>query len=252
VGDSGPEPGGLSRRSLLGRGLGLSGGALVAGVSGVAACGDSGSTSSGAAVTTTPVTGPEEALKRLLAGNKRFVRGRLAHPGRDNARRAEQAEHQTPFAVVLGCSDSRVPPEIVFDEGIGDLFLVRVAGNTANDDIVLGSIEYAASVLKSVVVVVLGHEECGAVKATVDLVTKGKTAPGHIASFLQPIVPAVEAVRSEPAGEIVNAGIRENVRRQVRQLTSSQPVLAGLVGSGALKIVGAEYELKTGAVALLA
>jgi len=238
----------LSRRSFLG----VSAALLAAGAA--SACGASGSSSSGTATTvpTVPARNGDEAVRRLLAGNGRFVKGRPLHPGRDSVRRAEQAEGQTPFAVVLGCADSRVPPEIVFDEGIGDLFPVRVAGNTAVDDIVLGSIEYSAAVLKSVVIVVLGHEECGAVKAAVDLVTKGKTAPGHIASFVQPIVPAVEAVRSQPAADLVNAAIRENVRRQVELLKSSQPLLAGLVQSGAVKVVGAEYALHSGKVDLVA
>jgi carbonic anhydrase len=241
----------LSRRSFVGKGLGVGGGVLITGVA--AACSGSGSSSSSnAAVTTAPVTTGDQAVSRLLAGNERFVKGRLVHPDRDNVRRAEQAEHQTPFAVVLGCADSRVPPEIIFDEGIGDLFPVRVAGNTATDDIVLGSIEYAAAVLKSVLVVVLGHAECGAVKATVDLVIKGTAAPGQIGSVLQPIVPAVEAVRSQPPVELVDAAIKENVRRQVAHLKSSQPVLAGLVESGTLKVVGAEYALTTGKVEIVA
>jgi carbonic anhydrase len=239
----------LSRRSFLGKGAGVSAGVLVAGVAG--ACGSSGSSSSSAATPTSmPATNGDEAVKRLMAGNDRFVKGNLVHPGRDTVRRAEQAEGQTPFAVVLGCADSRVPPEIVFDEGIGDLFPVRVAGNTAVDDIVLGSIEYSAAVLKSVLVVVLGHEECGAVKAAVDQVTKGKTVPGHIAAFVAPIVPAVEAVRAE--SDLVNAAIRENIRRQVELLKSSQPLLAPLVQSGAVKVVGAEYALHTGKVEFVA
>jgi carbonic anhydrase len=194
----------------------------------------------------------DDAVRRLQAGNERFVQGRLLHPGRDDVRRAEQAEGQTPFAVVLGCADSRVPPEIVFDEGIGDLFPVRVAGNTAVDDIVLGSIEYSAVVLKSVLIVVLGHEECGAVKAAIDLVTKGKTPPGHIAGVVQPIVPAVEAVRNQPASELLNAATRENILHQVELLKSSEPLLAGLVKSGTLKVVGAEYALHSGRVDLVA
>jgi carbonic anhydrase len=241
----------LSRRSFLGKGAGVSAGVLVAGVAG--ACGSSGSSSSSAVASTTmPATNGDEAVKRLMAGNDRFVKGNLAHPGRDTVRRAEQAEGQTPFAVVLGCADSRVPPEIVFDEGIGDLFPVRVAGNTAVDDIVLGSIEYSAAVLKSVLVVVLGHEECGAVKAAVDQVTKGTTVPGHIASFVAPIVPAVEAIRSQPAAELVNAAIRENIRRQVEFLKSSQPLLAPLVQQGTVKVVGAEYALHSGKVDFVA
>ncbi len=197
---------------------------------------------------TMAVTKHDEALKRLLAGNERFVAGRLDHPGRDNVRRAEQAEHQTPFAVVLGCSDSRVPPEIVFDEGIGDLFPVRVAGNTADDDIVLGTIEYGAEVLECVLVVVLGHEACGAVKATVDQVLNGNVSPGHIESVLKPIVPAVEVAQAQSPTDLVRAATLENIRRQVDHLKTSQPVLADLVRAGSVNVVGAEYDLTSGKV----
>jgi carbonic anhydrase len=238
---------GLSRRSFIGKSLAASGVALVGGV--VAACGDSGSSSSASSTTsTTPVNNPDQALARLLDGNKRFVSGNLDHPRRDDVQRAEQAEGQTPFAIILGCADSRVPPEIVFDEGLGDLFSVRVAGNTASDDIVVGSIEYAAAVLECVLLVVLGHGECGAVKATIDQVTKGKQAPGHIDALLQPIVPAVEAVKATAPDQLLDAAIRENVRHTVSLMQSSQPVLAPLVQAGKLKVVGAEYELHSGRV----
>jgi carbonic anhydrase len=246
VTDSGTATSDLSRRSFLGKGLLVSGGLAAAGLGG--ACGDSRSTSSETTPTTTPVTNGDDGWKRLMAGNERFVSGKLAHPNRDIFRRAEQAEHQTPFAVILGCADSRVPPEIVFDEGIGDLFPVRVAGNTAADSTVLGSIEYGAAVLNCVLIVVLGHAACGAVKAAVDKVTKGTTVPGHIDSVLQPIVPAVEAVRARNEPDLVEAAIRENVRRQVELLRTSQPILAGLAQGGKVEVIGAEYEIATGIV----
>jgi len=247
--DTKPHSLDVSRRSLLRTGIAVCGGIAVAGVAG--ACGDSSSSTSSASATTTPVSNPDQALTRLLDGNGRFVTGKLVHPGRDDVRRAEQAEGQTPFAVIVGCSDSRVPPEIIFDEGIGDLFPVRVAGNTAADDIVVGSIEYAVAVLNCVLVLVLGHEECGAIKATIDLVTKGKQVPGHISGVVQPIVPAVEAVKSTPADQLLDAAIRENVRRTVAHLQSSTPILADAVQSGKLKVAGAEYALHSGKVALV-
>jgi carbonic anhydrase len=197
------------------------------------------------------VTNGDEAWERLLAGNDRFVTGRSRLGRRDDVRRADKAEHQAPFAVVLGCADSRVPPEIVFDEGIGNLFSVRVAGNAANTDAVLGSIEYGAVVLKCVLVVVLGHEQCGAVRSTIDLLTEGKGVPGHIESLLQPIVPAVEAVRDRPEGELWTAAIRENVHRQVELVKTSQPILARLTQASELKVVGAEYTFETGRVDLV-
>jgi carbonic anhydrase len=235
----------LSRRSFLG----LSGAVLVAGVAGSCSNGDSDEEET---VSDVPVKNGEDAWLRLVEGNKRFVDNDLDHPRRDTVRRAAQAEKQTPFAIVVGCSDSRVPPEIVFDEGIGDLFPVRVAGNTATDDIVLGSIEYGAAILNCVLLVVLGHEECGAVKAAVDLVTKGTAVPGHINGVVEPIVPAVEAVRAGPDADIVHAAMRENVRRQVELLRTSQPILAPLVEQRKLNVVGAEYALRTGAVERLA
>ena len=235
----------LSRRSFLNKGLVVSGGLAVAGLG--VACGDSGSKSTSTTATTAPTNG-EDAWKLLQEGNARFVSGELAHPKRDFFRRAEQAEHQTPFAVILGCADSRVPPEIVFDEGIGDLFPVRVAGNTAADNTVLGSIEYGAAVLHCVLILVLGHESCGAVKAAVEKVTKGTTPPGHIDSVIQPIVPAVEAARARNEPDLLEAAIRENVKRQVELLQSSQPVLAGLVQGGKTKVIGAEYDITSGHV----
>ncbi len=239
----------LSRRTFVERGLVLGGGVFATGV--VAACGSSSSKSSAttaATATTMPMTNPDQALKRLQAGNARFVAGRLDHPGRDTVRRAEQAETQTPFAVILGCSDSRVPPEIVFDEGIGDLFPVRVAGNTGDDDIVLGTIEYGAVVLKCVLVVVLGHENCGAVKAAVDQVVNANVPPGHIESVLKPLVPAVEGARATSPPDLVHASMLENVRLQVSHLKTSQPLLAPLVTAGTVNVVGAEYNLTTGKV----
>ena len=138
--------------------------------------------------------------------------------------------------------------EIVFDEGIGDLFPVRVAGNTAADNTVLGSIEYGAAVLHCVLILVLGHESCGAVKAAVEKVTKGTTPPGHIDSVIQPIVPAVEAARARNEPDLLEAAIRENVKRQVELLQSSQPLLAGLVQGGKTKVIGAEYDITSGHV----
>lgn len=232
-----------SRRKFLGSGLAVAGGAVTA--SAVPA---------GARVfprrrEAAPTTGAA-ALRRLQDGNRRFVSGKAKGQGPYNARRAELAEGQAPFAVVLGCSDSRVPPEIVFDEGLGDLFLVRVAGNTAADPIVIGSIEYAATILGSILLMVLGHDDCGAVKAAVDVATKAKTLPGDLPSVAQPILPAVEMVRAEPADAIVDAAIQANVRRTAAGL-AAVPLLADLVAQNKFTIVGAEYQLKSGKVKLI-
>ena len=184
----------------------------------------------------------DEALERLLAGNARFVSGTPEHPRRDEARRAEQAGGQTPVAAVLSCSDSRVPPEIVFDQGIGDLFVVRIAGNTAADDITLGSLEFAIAVLGCPLLLVLGHEECGAVKATVDSVVHSKEVHGHLAALVRPIVGAVDAVRTASPEALLDAVVKENVHRQVGSLAESFP---------AVTVVGARYDLHTGSAAVV-
>jgi carbonic anhydrase len=232
-----------SRRTFLGSGLAAAGGVLIAEAL------PAGARTLERGPRAAPTTAAA-ALRRLQAGNQRFVSGKAMGPGRYNARRAELAEGQAPFAIVLGCSDSRVPPEIVFDQGLGDLFLVRVAGNTAADPIVIGSIEYAATILGSILLMVLGHDDCGAVKAAVDVATKGKSLPGDLNSVAQPILPAVEAVRSEPADAIVDAAIQENVRKTVAGL-GAVPLLADLVAKNKLMIVGAEYRLKSGRVDLI-
>lgn len=232
-----------SRRAFLGSGIAVAGGVLTAGA---LPAGAQGSTRDADAA---PADGAA-ALRRLQAGNKRFVAGRSKSLGKWNARRAELAEGQAPFAIILGCADSRVPPEIVFDEGLGDLFVVRVAGNTAAAPIVIGTIEYAATILDSVLLMVLGHDDCGAVKAAVDVATKGKVLPGDLPSVAQPILPAVEAVRAQPADTVVDAAIQENVRRAVSGL-GAVPLLADRVSANKLTIVGAEYRLKSGKVDLI-
>ncbi len=178
----------------------------------------------------------DEALARLMDGNARYTGGRATGPNRDEGRRQEQAEGQTPFAVVLACADSRVAPELIFDQGIGDLFVVRVAGNTAAEEVTLGSIEFGVSVLGCPLLMVLGHESCGAVKAAVD-----GGAEGHLAALVAPIVPAVDAVRGE-ADDVIAAAVDENVRRQIAALAETFP---------SVTVVGARYDLHTGAVSLV-
>jgi carbonic anhydrase len=193
---------------------------------------------------------PAAALARLDAGNARFVSGALEHPRRDRDQRAALAAGQQPYAVVLGCSDSRVPHEILFDEGLGDLFAVRVAGNTAADAIVLGSVEFAVAVLGVRALVVLGHEDCGAVKAAVDVARGGEPPPGDIAAVVAPIVPVAADVLASMPGDatdaaVVDACVRANVRATVDRL-ATVAALATAVESGALTIAGREYRLATG------
>ena len=193
---------------------------------------------------------PDDALRRLDAGNERFVSGDLQHPRRDHDHRASLSKGQRPYAAVLGCSDSRVPHEILFDEGLGDLFAVRVAGNTALDPLVVGSVEFAVAYLGVNAVVVLGHESCGAVSAAIDIVRDGVDLPGNIMAVVAPIVPVVEAVlaampTSTPDEELVDACVRANVAHAVEQL-SKVALLADAIAAGTLVLAGREYRLATG------
>jgi carbonic anhydrase len=193
-----------------------------------------------------PTISGDEALQRLIDGNKLYVAGRPRHPHQTEERRFEVASGQKPIAVVLGCSDSRVPPEVIFDQGLGDLFVVRVAGNIV-DSAVQGSIEYAVAELGVPLIVVLGHQRCGAVKATVEVVEKGGQLPGQIEAIADKIKPAVKSVRDLP-GDILSNSIKANVEMVVGQLKNSQPILAGSVKEDRLKVVGAIYELDSGIV----
>jgi carbonic anhydrase len=186
----------------------------------------------------------DRALQKLMEGNARYVSARAAHPNQTPARRAEVIEGQHPFAVIVGCSDSRVPPEIIFDQGLGDLFVVRLAGHVSNDE-ALGSIEYAVEHLGTRLIMVLGHDGCGAVTAAV----KGGGAPGRIGSVFNAIAPAVQKAKNRP-GDLLKNAIRENVAMVVEQLQSSAPLLQALVKNGGLKITGALYNLDDGKVTI--
>jgi carbonic anhydrase len=184
---------------------------------------------------------PDEALQRLLDGNARFVAGKPQAPHRDFARLREVEPKQAPFAAFLGCADSRVPIEIIFDQGFGDCFPVRVAGNIVSPEII-ASLEFGCAVLGAQTLVVLGHSKCGAVKATLD----GGAVPGQISTLYQHIQPAVDAAHGD-----LDAAIAINVRNQASLLRKSSPVLAGMIKSGTLRIVGAVYDLASGKVSLL-
>jgi len=241
-----------SRRAFLVKGAVATGGILVGGS--LAGCGSGSGVAAVAESTTSTfphVTTGDQGLARLMAGNARFVRGRPTNAGRTSARKVELVDTQSPFAIILGCSDSRVSPEIVFDQGIGDLFVVRVAGNTAMDPILLGSIEYSVEELGSVLLMVLGHENCGAVKATLAKVQKGTSFSGDIGTLLDPVVPAAQSVATMPAAFQLDAAIRQNVMNQVQLLSSSAAILQPAITAATLKIVGAEYILATGKVNLL-
>jgi carbonic anhydrase len=220
-----------------------------------------------------PMVSPTDAISRLKEGNSRFAAGRPQHPDEsseeraymaknsyENAgaislgmsseqaakRRAELIKSQHPFAIILSCSDSRVPPEIIFDEGLGDLFIVRVAGNVLNDEC-LGSIEYGVDVLGAHLIVVLGHQSCGAVDAAMKTIAAKGKAPGHIQSLVSAIKPVVDSM---PKSDL-DTTIRANVKHVVSALRSSTPILKARVDSGDVQVIGSYYTLDTGAVTFL-
>jgi carbonic anhydrase len=191
---------------------------------------------------------PGEALRLLKAGNSRFVDGKLQHPRQDRARRAlTAAQGQHPLAAILTCSDSRVPAEIIFDQGIGDIFAVRVAGNVAATD-EIGSIEYAVDVRATPLVVVLGHSQCGAVSAVID----DAKLPSNIATLLEPIKPAVDKAReANPQADkdvLLKAAITANVWQAVEDMLRLSPIIREKVRDGRAQVVGALYDLDSGQV----
>lgn len=192
----------------------------------------------------------DQALARLKEGNRRFVAD-MPNPS-DISRKARLnvAKGQGPFAALIGCADSRVGPEHLFEAGLGELFIVRTAGNYV-DTAGLGSIEYAVGVLGVPLIVVLGHERCGAVAAAVDVITKNTQFPGSIGSMVEPILPSVVQAQNKlkPGEDLVDASIRANVARVTNRLrTSSEPILLDPIKAGRVKVVGATYDLDTGTV----
>ena len=187
----------------------------------------------------------DAALKLLMEGNERFATGHPRSRAGDVARRAELTQSQSPYAVIVCCSDSRVGPELVFDAGLGDLFVIRTAGEVFADP-GYGSIEYAVEHLHSPLVVVVGHERCGALTAAV----AGGEAPGHIASIVKALQPAVQASKGAPGDAVENA-VKEQVREVVARLQTTGPILSEFVHDGKLKIVGACYDLDTGKIEMV-
>jgi carbonic anhydrase len=222
----------LSRRNLLQMGLTATGAALLAG--GL----ELGASSSAQAQSTLT---PDAALNSLIEGNKRYVAGKLTGQ-RDLAGQRQRTENkQEPFAAVLACADSRVPVELVFDQGIGQIFTTRVAGNVITPEII-GSLEYGAAVLGTKVILVLGHSNCGAVKATIH----AEEVPGQISSLFPHIQPAVDE-----AGHDLVAATKANAKIQAKLLRQASTVIAGLVKSGGVKVTSGYYDVGSGTVALL-
>jgi carbonic anhydrase len=187
---------------------------------------------------------PDQALRQLMEGNQRFVAHKQKYPHQDVVRLNEVAKGQKPYAAILGCADSRVPSEIVFDQGLGDLFVCRVAGNIAISE-EIGSLEFGTAVLGARVIMVMGHERCGAVDATL----KGASVPGQIGSLLDAIRPSLAKAKDLPGDPLENA-CKANITYQVEKLKAS-PVLSELITAGKLKIVGGYYDLDKGTVSLV-
>lgn len=185
---------------------------------------------------------PDAALKRLMTGNARYASDHLLHPDRTSDRRESVVGKQEPFAIIVGCSDSRVPPEILFDEGVGDLFVVRVAGNVVGP-VELDSIEFCAKAFHSPLIVVLGHQNCGAIRAVLSGQTEDIEA---VADLIQPALKGIDA----SAKGALDAGIKANVDHVVEYLKSS-PLLSRLAKEGKIQIVGAYYDLQNGEVTTL-
>ena len=229
--------------------LGLSLIALVAGIT----MGSSGD----------PSISPDEALQKLMDGNKQYAEGKLTNASRsDTASRKALSNSQKPYAIILSCSDSRVPPEIIFDKGLGEIFVVRTAGNVA-DPVVLGSIEYAAEHLGSSLIMVLGHERCGAVKATVEANGKS-TGSKNIDAIVRIIAPSAkaavrhcEACKTDPkcaksrSDEFVECVVDSNAKHIAANLTTQSSILKRLLEKKKIKIVAAKYDLDEGLVTLL-
>jgi carbonic anhydrase len=202
----------------------------------------------------TKLSRSDESLKKLVAGNLRYIENRR-DPGqsrRDAERRKEVAEGQEPFAVIFTCADSRVIPEIIFNKGIGDLFVIRVAGNFVTKRCfgILGSIEYAVELLHAPLVMVLGHERCGAVKAALNLVKKNERPPGNIGIIADEIRPAMKEIENQP-GDMLHNAVQANVKLNVARLSEFSPVIRKRIEDGSTRIVGADYDLDSGKVMLL-
>ncbi|GGA29182.1 carbonic anhydrase [Dyella nitratireducens] len=193
---------------------------------------------------------PDAALRRLMQGNARYAANQL--DAKDfSSGRAARAKAQYPIAAILGCADSRVAPELVFDQGPGDIFVIRIAGNYLSGD-GLASLEYAVGVLKTPLIMVLGHAECGAVKATIHEMEQPAPLPGHIWDIVDAVRPGVTKAVEAGGDHVLANAIGANVDYNVSRIASAQPVISEAVRSGSVKVVGAVYELATGKVLLRA
>jgi carbonic anhydrase len=226
---------GLSRRKLIMAGAGLLAAAPFGGPA--------------LAQPVSAASDPDAALKLLVEGNARYASNQPRE--RDfSAERANRAKGQAPFAAILGCADSRVAPELAFDQNPGDLFVVRVAGNFVTTD-GLGSLEYGAAVLGTKLILVLGHTSCGAIDATVTALQKGNKLPGHIADLVGAMKPGVEPALKQPGDDLQLRAVIANVKHNVERLKNSKPILAGMIAKKQLGVAGGVYDIATGKVTLV-
>jgi carbonic anhydrase len=234
----------VGRRGFLamaGVGLGLAAGGVAFGIGHAVAAAGGPKTSMTA----------DEALTSLKSGNARYVASPELCTADLQARRTKLAESQAPWATIVSCSDSRVPPELLFGGlGLGELFVARNAGNMV-DTATMGTIEYGAAVLGAPLILVLGHERCGAVVAACDVVAKKATFPGSIGPMVKAIVPAALAVRNQP-GDFVDNTVRESAKRTALQIATKSPIIAPLVKKGSVKVVAGRYDLDDGKVEVFA
>lgn len=197
------------------------------------------------------VMSPDQAIQRLMDGNQRYTSGKTQDRVFSSTR-AALAGGQNPYACILSCADSRVSPELCFDEERGDLFVTRVAGNYVTPDI-LASLEYGVAVLKTPLIMVLGHTRCGAVSATVNALEKQAEFPGHIQTIVTALMPAVRAAAAAPhTGTLLQAATVENIKQNVQRLQEATPILSKAVQAEQVKVVGGLYDLETGRIALVA
>ena len=199
--------------------------------------------------TSSPKISSKLAIRYLQEGNQRYVQQQALRPRQGQQTRLKIAKGQTPFAIVLGCADSRVAPETIFDQGLGDLFVIRVAGNIV-DDVVLGSIQFAVAEFGVAAIMVLGHERCGAVIAALDVAENSTVLPGSISALVEPILPAAREARTR-TGDIVDIAVRLNVRNTVYKL-KSDPLLKEFLEKGQLQVVGGRYDLESGLISFIA
>ena len=193
---------------------------------------------------------PRQALKLLLDGNRRWVTGRVIHPNQSIKRRLALRHHQGPFATVFSCIDSRVPPELAFDRGIGDMAVIRTGAQVLDEGVVFGSIEFTPDHLGTPLILVMGHQRCGAVDAAIHTIKDGGTAPGHIQSIVDALRPAYEVAIEQP-GDLVDNMVRAQTKLTVRRLRTD-PLLREFIEKAKLRVAGAYYSLDTGVVSIIA